>query len=158
MRELLFIMVCVFLSHQGSSQEMKPAYTGRVDYTMGNFGTYDYPEKGDSVLVFIKGDKLNFVVFSVTGRDPLIKSISKEFSGLPMEKKKEYESVESPTKSVKTGNYDMKFSGKGKVSGKACTMFLGHYSEGNIATLTLMTEYDGLRLYDLCIINLKRAN
>jgi hypothetical protein len=72
MKTLLLILFCAFSWHKGSSQEVKPAYAGSVDYAAENFGTYDHPVKGDSVLVFIQGDKLNFILTSKTGKGALI--------------------------------------------------------------------------------------
>lgn len=35
-------------------------YTGRMKFTMGRFGTFNHPQKGDSGIVFMKSEKLIF--------------------------------------------------------------------------------------------------
>ena len=48
---ILFLLI-IFNPLLQAQKNTKPAYGGRVEFTQGNFGSFDYPIIGDSVIVF----------------------------------------------------------------------------------------------------------
>jgi hypothetical protein len=148
---LLALMTSVGYSQSNSA---KPSYAGHIEYTKGNFGSYNYLAKRDSVLVYLKDSTINFVIF--------YKEISKardleiSTAHFKMVSKKEYNDILTINKIVATGNYDMKFVATNPGDNTYCTLYLSHYSDGSTAELTLTVETDGTRLNDIFVASLTK--
>lgn len=158
MRNLLLVFfVCLFGSAftQPKSPE-KPAYVGVVDYAKGSFGGYNAPQKGDSVYVYTDYQKISFRVFSADPKDT-DRTFWIDFKSLKLLKKKEYGNIVSPTKTIPTGNYDMKFSDAGKKNFTVHLISLNHYGDGNTADMNILGEHDGHRLDDICVARLLKV-
>ena len=139
----------------------KACYGGIVEYTSGGFGSFNYPIKGDSILISIEdGTKINFKIFPKKEIDrPRVLELSFDFFLLV--KKEMYFDLPVPGKRIPTRNYDMKFAYKKEFQngGSNYTVYLTHFGDGAIADLTVIDEgYGGTRINNLLrakIIRLK---
>ena len=63
-------------------------------------------------------------------------------------KRKRYENIVAPDKSVHTNNYDVKFSNEKSINkgNSNCTVTITHYSNGDDADLTVIVEDNGLEI------------
>jgi hypothetical protein len=148
MRSLKVIIVLLFISSVTIAQNhpAKPDYVGHIEYTKGNFGTYNYPVKGDSILVYLKDSSVDFVIFSKEGNNP--RSVEINSSDLKRVSKKMYNNIVTPTEIVPTGNYDQKFISKNSNGYSGWTLYITHFGDGSTADMTLIGESDGTRLND----------
>lgn len=150
---VLFFLCVQFsaLSQNGK----KPDYAGLIEYTKGGFGGFNYPEKGDSVYVFLKDEnQINVIVFPATEKTKTVRDLKTiVMSDLKLNKKKVYDEMVSPTKFVHTSSFDMKFMTQGGGSDGATygVVSLTHYGKGDIADLNLIVEKEGLQIYDMLV-------
>jgi hypothetical protein len=149
---LIFLLSLMFSVAYSQSNSVKPSYAGHIEYTKGNFGSYNYPAKRDSILVYLKDSTINFVVF--------YKEISKhrdlEISSahFQMASKNEYNDILTINKIVATGNYDMKFIATHPGDNTYCILYLTHFGDGSTADLTLTVETGRTRLNDIFVASL----
>lgn len=157
MKHLLLAVSFLFISYFAFGQDAKPAYVGVVEYTKGQFGSFSYPQKGDSVYVYTDFQKISCRIFGHkdAGGERIIQL---DFKSLKLIRKKEFMNIVSPTQSIPTGNYDMKLSNQaGKKGGTIHIVSLTHYGDGKEADLTILGENDGARLDDICVVKLVRV-
>ncbi|HXC04506.1 MAG TPA: hypothetical protein VNZ86_07115 [Bacteroidia bacterium] len=147
----LFLML-IANAYRAQQQPSKPAYAGHLDYVNGNFGTYNYPVKADSIVVYVHDSTISFRIFQ--GRDQYVQrgpDVNNQI--LRLVKSKVYEDIIAPDKSVPTRNRDGKYTGKG--SEGPVWLYLTHYGDGSMADLTLIQE-DGVRLNNMFVAILRR--
>ena len=151
---LLFFLLCtVELFAQGKLLG-KPSYAGVVEFAGGGFGGYNYPVKGDSVLVYTDYEKIDFRVFSAKDKGP-DRDLHFYLKYLKLVAKKEFLHIESIDRSIPTGKYDMKFIAE-QPGGSKYTIYLTHYSDGTSAELNILGENEGTRLDNICLVKLVR--
>jgi len=120
---------------QAQTNVLKPTvynYKGLVVFCKGNFGTYNYPEKDDSIAVaVIDSSKITFKIFRPY-TNVAYRSTDIDFSKLKLIKRKEYGDIVSIDKTILTGNYDMKFSTDdgSNPAANVYTITLTHYGTG----------------------------
>ena len=133
-------------------------YKGLVVFCKGNFGTYNYPEKDDSIAVaVIDSSKIIFKIFRPY-TNVAYRSTDIDFAKLKLVKRKEYGDIVSIEKTILTGNYDMKFStDDGSNASSVYTISLTHYGAGDNADFTIYGEHDGLRVDDVLVAHLTKV-
>ena len=164
---LLFVLIsfCCSLTTmaQNSAKDMMkspPSYTGNIEFTRGSFDGYDYPVKGDSVLVYLKdSSQISFIVFSPKEKKTAPRMLHIDCKALKPVRRKEFNNIRGPSDIVPTNNFDVKFSDEqeGVKSTSVSTAHLTHYSDGDSAELLVMVEHDGLQIYDLFLAKLKKT-
>ena len=149
---LFFLLVLINAISHAQKEASMPMYAGHIEYTKGNFGTYNYPVKGDSILVYLKDSAINFLIFNKNISKP--RTLETRTAHFKMVTRREYNNIVSIDKTVATGNYDMKFVAGNPGDHAYCNLYLGHYGDGSTAELTLTVESDKIRLYDLFVASL----
>jgi hypothetical protein len=154
MKKIVVAILVTFICSLANAQTYptKPDYVGHIEYTKGNFGTYNYPMKGDSILVYLKDSTVDFMIFSKESHNPRNLEISA--ADLKQVKKKVFENITAPDNIFPTGNYDTKYACTNSNSYSNCTLYITHYGDGDIAEMTLIGESGGARLNDLFIATL----
>ncbi|HTB07930.1 MAG TPA: hypothetical protein VK806_13345 [Bacteroidia bacterium] len=151
MRIVKIIFFLLFLTTLASAQtySTKPDYVGHIEYTKGNFGTYNYPMKGDSILVFLKDSTINFIIFPKESNNPRTLEISS--TDLQQVSRQMYNNAISTDEMVPTGSYDMKFADKNANPYLGYTLYITHFGDGSTADMTLLGENKKTRLNDLFV-------
>lgn len=146
---LIAVLLLILISSisNGQNHSMKPDYVGHIEYTKGNFGTYNYPIKGDSVIVYIKDSTIDFIILSIEGNNPRNLEISS--SDLKQVQRKEYDDIITEDKIIPSGSFDLKYTAENSGRYSRCTVYLTHYGDGTTADLTLIGESGGIRLNDI---------
>lgn len=143
------ILLCVSLTNAQSGA--KPDYIGHIEYTMGNFGTYNYPVKKDSILVYIKDSTINFIIFPRESGNP--RNIEMNASVKEV-MRKSFDKQDVLNAATPSGNYDRKYWGKSTDGHIIYSIYINHYGEGEIATMIFTEETNGIRLYNLFVAEL----
>lgn len=153
----IFLIILLFLANKNSSGQtfnnLKPSYAGHIEYASGNFGTYNYPMAGDSVVLYLK-DSSYVLVNVFHGKDlKSPRSMEIDFQNLKLSKRKMYNNIVSIDKTIPTGNYDFVF-----MIDKTSDIYvnLTHFGDGEIADLTLMMLHDEVRIDNLFVAHLTK--
>ena len=161
-KTILVLISFYFITNEGLLAQTKnstPAYIGIVTFAKGGFGTYNYPEQEDSIYVFLQDTtNISFKIFRPFSHKAS-RSMSIDNEKLKLVKRKEYEDIVAPEKSIPTGNYDMKFTTGNAYDSAAgfYTISLSHFGMGDIADLTIIGEDYGLRIDDLLVAHLTKV-
>lgn len=152
MKLFIFLSVFIFIginSFAQKSHKGKITYAGHVEYAQGNFNSYNYPVKNDTIILTIdKDDSLSLFIGS---RDKQRIERSFNFKSLPLKltKKEMYDNIITMDKIIPSGNYDRKYEHTS--SGSTITVRLSHYGDGTYGQLNISIESNNLRLNDLII-------
>jgi len=151
---ILFVFTTVVA--EGKNNEIKPDYAGHIEFTRGNFGTYNYPELGDSISIYLTDTTINFVIFN--SKEPRnIKSTDLNSAVLHLVKKEMYDNIITPDKIVPTGNYNMKFMSKDPNDFTNYILYMTHFGDGSYAEFTIIGEHDGTRLDNLLVATVTKV-
>ncbi|MEI6815655.1 MAG: hypothetical protein WCL14_03515 [Bacteroidota bacterium] len=154
---MLFILFFMNIAQAQKNNVLKPAYAGHIDYANGNFGTFNYPQSGDSVIVFIT-DSLHINVLIFHGQNVNEKrAIEAPMGNLKLMRRKVYDDIQAPDKIIPTTSVDAKYLGKSAShNGTSYTLTITHFGNGNIANLVFVEEHGGVRIDNLFLAVLKK--
>ncbi|MFI5150539.1 MAG: hypothetical protein ACHQRM_12450 [Bacteroidia bacterium] len=157
MRKLIALVSFVFISFSIDAQKHNSgaSYSGHIEYTRGNFGSFSYPVTGDSILVTFKDSLLSFRIFEKKRKSP-DRNLGMDAVAFTLVRSEAFENIITPDKVEKTSSRDMKFTGFVKGNSTRITLYLTHYSDGSMAELTFVQETDGLRADDLFVAALRK--
>lgn len=129
----------------------KPDYVGHIEYTMGNFGTYNYPVKNDSVLVYLKDSTVNFIIFPRESGNP--RNIEMN-AGVKEVMRKSFDKQDVLNAATPSGNYDRKYWGKSTDGHWIYSIYLNHYGEGEYADMLFVEENSGIVVRNMFVAEL----
>lgn len=138
---LLLLFVPFVSNAQQSTIPVNARYTGRIEYVLGNFGSFNYPHANDSVEVEIINDNLTVKFFPDRYLDCGGSSSGINILAKAMETKEEYKDIITPTEEKVTGSYNVKYTIGGKHKTPNLWLQIVHMGDGKMAYMTLLNEH-----------------
>ncbi len=109
-----FLLIFLFLPIISLAQQNKvivnAEYTGRVEYVLGAFGSYNSPKANDSITVEVLNDSLFVKFFPDRYLDGSGTSSGFRASSKYLAVKEQYKDIITPTEEKAMGSYDIRYT------------------------------------------------
>ena len=152
---LLLYMPATLFAQQGNVI-INARYTGRVEYVMGSFGSFNTPRVNDSVDIQVTNDSLIVRFFPDRYIDGAGSKSGIHIPGGFLRVREEYMNILSPTEDKPTGNYNVRYSIGGSDNALNMNIQLVHSGDGKIASITVI-NITGSFVTDILIARLNKV-